>query len=115
MTEKNDLFRVELAQATVELDRGGRTVPIVVQALTRGQFFRIKEAGLSTALSERKILALAMVDPPMNEEDVATWQEASHANEMEHVVEVVMKLSGFGDKDMESAKRAAYKSVRGES
>lgn len=112
MTNKNDLFEIALEQDTIELPRAnGKSVTVTVRALTRGEFFRHRGKNLSVPQMERKLLALAMVEPEMSEDDIALWQDASRAQEIETVMKAVMILSGFGDDDMEAAQRAAYKSA----
>jgi hypothetical protein len=45
---------------------------------------------------ERWVLSLAMVDPVLTEDEVATWQRTSPPMEIERVAQVVNRLSGIG-------------------
>lgn len=44
---------------------------------------------------EGRMLAMAMVDPEMSEDEVATWQGCGGSNEIEPVVEKIQELSGL--------------------
>jgi len=60
---------------------------------------------------ERFILAAAMLDPKMGEDDVAAWQKNSIPGEINEVAKQVNALSGIGP----DSQKEQYKSVRAES
>lgn len=66
--------------------------------------------GPRALMLERKMVAAAMVDPPMTEAEVGTWQKVGSANEIGVVVDKIRELSGLD----EGAPKEAYKSVRDE-
>lgn len=101
--------------------RGGREIVelsignVVVRGLTRGEVMRLRKAtdsletldGPRALVIERGMLAMAMVDPGLSEDEAKMWQENSPAGEIDTVMAVIQRLSGMED----GAKRAAYKSV----
>lgn len=63
-----------------------------VRALSRQEALDLRGTG---DVFERKMLALAMVDPPMTEDQVAAWQAASPPSEIEAVTKVVGGMSAM--------------------
>lgn len=47
--------------------------------------------------SERRMLAVGMVDPSMTESEAAQWQKVSAAGELEPVTKMIARLSGTLD------------------
>lgn len=83
--------RVTGVTGTVELEAG----TITVRGLSRWEMIQggKKEDELA---QERFILSCAMVDPAMNEDDIAAWQKASPPGEINLVALKVNELSGIG-------------------
>lgn len=113
--DKEQLFKSRLGEADVEVPGVGT---VRVRGLSRVEVLQVRkatdEAGIDgpRALTlERKMLALAMVDPHLTEAEVGKWQAAGAAGELGPVTDKVQELSGMKE---ESAK-AAYKSAGGES
>jgi hypothetical protein len=113
--DKDLLLKPRLPEADVDLPGVG---VVRVRALTRGEVMLVRKATDSEAMDgprvlvlERKLLAKAMVDPPLTEAEVGQWQEASVAGELEPVVETVQRLSGM----LEGANKSGVPGVRGES
>jgi hypothetical protein len=104
--DKELLFKGSLPEADVEIP--GKGITVRVRALTRHEAMSIQQVkdgpGRVEAI-ERKMLALALVDPEMTEAEVGRWQQASVAGEMEPVGLKVNELSGM----TEGAAKAAYK------
>lgn len=103
--DKELLFKSSLPEAEVDIPGKGT---VRVRALTRTEALSIqhvKEGPGRVEAIERKMLALAMVDPEMTEADIGRWQKASAAGEMEPVGRKVQELSGM----TEDADKAAYK------
>lgn len=114
--EKELLFKPRIQEADVELVDVGT---VRVRGLTieeRGQCVRnaeldmngIPELSRASAIAAR-MLAMAMVDPPMTIEEVGEWQKAAPAGEIDAVATKVQELSGMTP----GAAKAAYKSARG--
>ena len=67
-----------------------------VRGLSREEVLGIRAKGETTTPEmERRILALALIDPVLTEDEVGEWQKASAAGEIEKVTDVVMRLSGL--------------------
>lgn len=65
-----------------------------VRGLNRVEAMHVQAAN-GTAATERRILALGMVDPAMTEAEVGRWQKASEAGEIEPVSTRIAELSGM--------------------
>lgn len=104
--DKAKLFARRLDEEDVEIPGVGT---VRVRALTRDEALKVNGVELEQAELERRLLAWALVDPVLTEDEVAKWQAASNAGEIEHVTRVITRLSGMEAK----ADKAAYKSVRG--
>lgn len=84
---------------------------IRVRGLSRWELLtagRLESKG--TIAMERAMLAFAMLDPQMTEDDIAAWQKNSQAGEIAPVIKKINELSGIS----REATKEAYKSVRGE-
>lgn len=105
--DKELLFKPRLPEIDYELDGLGT---IRIRALSRAEVMgcRNVKAGPGQAEAiERKMLALALVDPELTEAEVGRWQKASPAGELEPVTDKIAEMSGMKD---ESAKDA-YKEM----
>jgi hypothetical protein len=99
------LFQEALAEADVIVPGKGL---VRVRALTRSEVLRlqqVKDGPERTAVIERKMVALAMLRPTMTEREVARWQQASPAGEMDVVTKRINQLSGIDD----GAAKEAYR------
>lgn len=74
----------------------GLGVKVRVRGLTRAEALRVVGQEMTAAESERKLLALALVDPVMTEDDVRQWQKVAPAGELQPVEEAIRRLSGLG-------------------
>lgn len=68
---------------------------VTVRGLTRSEALRVAGKPMAADESERKLLALAMVDPVMTEEDVRRWQKVAPAGQLQPVELAVRELSGL--------------------
>lgn len=68
---------------------------VTVRGLTRTEALAIRGVEMDEAVAEQKLLAVALVDPKLTEDDVRQWQEASPAGEIEVVTAAVLALSGM--------------------
>lgn len=68
-----------------------------VRGLTRAEALRIQGRPMDVDEQERKLLALAMVDPAMTEDDVRAWQKVAPAAELEPIGQAIRELSGMGN------------------
>lgn len=99
--DKEQLFKARLRERDVELPDVGT---VRVRALARGEVMSIRDAGeMDIEEYERKLIALAVVDPVLTEDEVRRWQEAAPAGELEPVTNAIVELSGL---DQEAAKQA---------
>lgn len=105
--DKAALLKPRFKEQDIDLEGVGT---VRIRALTREEMLNIGAgAELPAVEFERKMLALAMVDPALSEDEVAQWQRASPAGEMAPILEAVNELSGI----RQNAAKEAYKSVRG--
>ena len=98
---KELLFKPRLPESDVEVPGVGT---VRVRGLSRAEALLVRDA-VDRAKGEQKILSLAMVDPKLTEAEVAAWQSASVALEIEAVTDKIMELSGMS----ESAAKEAVK------
>lgn len=103
--DKADLFRPRLPEEDVEIPGG----TVRVRGLSRLEAMDVQQAG-GPQVIERRMLALAMVDPKLTEDEVRQWQNASPASEIEPVTDAIARLSGLAP----GADKETYKSFRGE-
>lgn len=101
--DKELLFKPRLKEAEVEVPGVGT---VRVRALSRAEAMSLQDTK-GVAAIERKMLALALVDPVLTEAEVGQWQQASAAGELEPVGIKVQELSGMD----EGAAKAAYKEM----
>lgn len=99
--DKELLFKSALPEADVEIPGKGT---VRVRGLTRAEAMSLQDVK-GVAAIERKMLALALVDPQLTEAEVGRWQKASAAGEMEPIGAKVQELSGMN----EGAAKEAYK------
>jgi hypothetical protein len=105
--DKELLFKSRLPEADIDIPGVGT---VRVRGLSRVEAMHVQAAN-GVEATERRILALGMVDPELTEAEVGQWQKASIASELEPVAQKIAELSGILP---ESAKET-YKSVRDES
>lgn len=97
---KARLLKPRVPEAEVELPGFGT---VRVRGLSRGEALALnkgKELGIikDTATWERKIVALAMVEPTFTEDEVEQWQNASTAGgELDAVTDKITELSGLSE------------------
>lgn len=89
---------------TREVELPGGKGSVVVRALTRREALSVNGAEMTEEQVEQVLLALALVDPVMTQEEVATWQEVCLAGEIAPVTEAILELSGM---EAEAPNRAA--------
>lgn len=93
-----EMFDVE------DVDLGRRGV-IKVRSLSRAEVHKMR--GVTDAdEAERRTLALALVQPQIDEVGAGKWQEASRAGEIRKVIDVISRISGLDD----DSEKDAYKS-----
>lgn len=97
--DKALLKKARLAEEDVELPGVG---VIRVRALSRAEALRVTDTEMPVTRMEQLLLSMAMVDPEMSEQDVAEWQAAASAGELEPVTEVIKRLSGLAEKAAKS-------------
>ena len=106
--DKELLFKSRLGEADVELPGLG---VVRVRGLTREEMLHAPKAEDEPLLMERYMLATALVDPVLTQDEVARWQSVSPADEMTPLVHKINELSGIG----KPAEKAAYEAFRSQS
>ena len=102
--DKGKLLANRVPQGTVKIPGVGT---ITVRGLSRQEMKDLEQwQGKDHMVWEQKTLALCMVDPPMTEADIAAWQAASPATEINDVAQKINELSGIN----RNASKEAYKS-----
>lgn len=104
--DKSALLTERLPRDTVPIEGVGT---VTVRGLSR---YELMLAGKGAENEdpikvEQRMLAMAMVDPKMSEEDIVVWQKNSPASEMNPVIEKMNELSGV----TKGAQKGAYKSL----
>lgn len=84
-----------VAQREVDLPDLGFSV--TVRGLTRAEALRVVGKPMAADESERKLLAMAMVDPVMTEDDVRQWQRKAPAGQIQPIELAIRELSGLVD------------------
>lgn len=85
--------RTTASTETVEVEGFGT---FTVRGLTRGEALAMQKQGaMDAAVLEQQMLALALVDPVLTQDEVATWQTVAPAGELQPVTEAVERLSGL--------------------
>lgn len=79
-----------------------------VRGLSRWEVLRAERIDGGSLMKERFVLACAMLDPEMGEDDIAEWQKISNPMEINSVAMKVNELSGLTPR----AGKEAYKSLR---
>lgn len=102
--DKGALFAARLPQADVEIPGLGT---VRVRGLSREEMLNSDAGELPTLLAERRLLAKGMVDPAMTEDEIALWQAASPAMEINIVSAKINELSGISA----GVAKEAYKSL----
>lgn len=85
----------------VQLPGGGS---VVVRGLTRAEALGARAEEMDEMEVERKMLALALVEPQMSEDEVGAWQQVCLAGELAPVVDAVLDISSM---TVEAPNRAA--------
>ena len=75
---------------------------VLVRGMSRGEVFAMQKSKSDGGIKdegawERRLLSIALVDPPMTEAEVGEWQRVSQAGEIEPVTKLVHRLSGLDE------------------
>lgn len=89
---KDDLLRSRLASRPFEIDGVGE---VTIRPLSRTEALELNDNKLTLAERDRKLIAAAMVDPALTEDEVRRWQENSPAGELEPLTRALLDLSGM--------------------
>lgn len=96
--DKDTLLKPRLAEQTYEIEGVGT---VRFRALSRAQVLAWRADPTNDgALTERRVLAAALIDPVLTEDEVGEWQEVSPAGELEELFVTVAGLSGLFDSDV---------------
>lgn len=66
------------------------------RGLSRAELIALQALEGGTAVTDRRMVSLALLDPVLSEDDVKTWQENSHPHEIEGLTLAIAELSGLG-------------------
>ena len=99
--DKELLLKPRLPEADVEVPGIGT---VRVRGLNRAEAMQV-QAAKGVEATERRILALGMVDPALTEAEAGQWQKNAPAGEIEPVSRRIAELSGMFD----GADKQAYK------
>jgi hypothetical protein len=104
--DKNTLLSQKFGTRDVEIPGVGT---VTIRALTRGEALKIQGDEMVAEIMECRLIALAMVDPQMTEEEIQEWQDASPAGQMQPVIQAILEASGMS----EEVTKEAYADFRG--
>lgn len=76
---------------------------VKVRALSRSQALQFDGVETDAAVMERRLVAAALVEPKLTEDDVQVWQDSSPVGELQGVVAAIMRLSGMGEEALKEA------------
>ncbi len=82
---------------TEEVQLPSLGVSVTVRGLTRREALTVTGKPMPAEEAERKLLAMAMVSPPMTEDEVRTWQRNAPAGELQPIDAAIKRLSGMGE------------------
>lgn len=100
--DKVRLLKSRLPEAEVEIPGVGT---VRVRGLARAEVLDVRD--LRGAEFERRLIAIALVDPELTDDEAYEWQQAAVVGEFEPVVAKVMELSGLAT----GAGKEAYKEL----
>jgi hypothetical protein len=89
---REDLLQERFGIETFELAGVGQ---VKIRSVSRALVMGMRGQDLPALDQERMIVSAAMVEPKMTEADVAAWQDASPAGELEPLTAAIMRLSGL--------------------
>lgn len=89
---KADLLKKRFGVEDVEVPGVGI---VKVRPLSRTEALKIQGVEMPYDEMERKLLAAALVEPQLTEDEVATWQDNSPAGELQPVAQAIARLSGL--------------------
>ena len=105
---KADLLRKTARTEEMDVEGVGT---VVIRPLTRAEALAMQDIDMRADIMEQRLLALAMVDPQLTEDEVAEWQANSPAGLMHDVVLRIIEISGMH----QVAAKSAYADFRGRS
>lgn len=90
--DKEALLQKRLGEEDVEIPGVGS---VRVRALSRKEAVSIRGVGMEPEVLERKMLALALVEPVLTETEIEQWQESSDVGEIGNIVDRIIEISGM--------------------
>ena len=92
---KSDLLTKRFGVHDVEIEGVGT---VKVRPLSRAEALTLQGKEMPVEVSDRKLIAMAMVEPRLTEDEVAQWQDSSPAGEIGQVAVKVLQLSGMEER-----------------
>lgn len=68
---------------------------VVVRGLTRKEALRVQGDEMDEETAERMLLAVALLDPVLTEDEIGEWQDGAPAGELVPVVDAILEMSGL--------------------
>jgi hypothetical protein len=102
--DREQLLKPRLPEGEVEIEGLG---VVLVRGLSRAEVLEnLQEVDREVpGAFERRMVSLALVEPRLSEDDVATWQQGSLPFEVERVVEKINELSALSREAAKDAYR----------
>lgn len=86
--------RIDVCDVQIAEDANGKPITVKVRGLTRQEMLDVPTSD-GSAVAERWSLARCVIDPVLTEDEVAAWQAAAPASELETVARAINRLSGI--------------------
>jgi hypothetical protein len=100
VTAENVVRADKSALLARRLGEGEHEIPgfgaVRIRGLSRAELLELQTLEGGTAVQDRRMVSLALVDPQLTEDEVKTWQENSHPHEIEGLTLAIAELSGLG-------------------
>jgi len=68
---------------------------VAIRGLTREEALAVHGEEMDAAELERRLLACALVEPVMTEDEIGEWQKVCNAGELVPLVDAVLDISGM--------------------
>lgn len=92
MIDREQFLKAGVPEQVVVIPGAGE---VRVRGLTRLEVLGLQALTADQGALERRIIHLGMVDPELDEDDVAAWYAAAPAGHTDLIVEAVSALSGI--------------------
>ena len=94
MIDKEQFLKAAVPEDLVNVPGHGQ---VRVRGLTRSEVVGLQAMPKDVGALERRIIQLGMVDPVLDEGDVAAWYASAPAGHTDLIVDAVSRLSGLSE------------------